>query len=212
MTKTKAKAPVVSVPKTAVERKRRLSPREWVALEAIWEAGDMTLITIAEKCGLSPRAVQGHMAAHKIIRGIKKGELRKRADEAIAIAHADDAAILITRIRETKEEHFKMVDGLGKLTWAEIIKAKKELLPMASITMNLKALDIAITNIKKIREEKWALLGLDKEDASEDEGLPDLVVSELTADQVMALRNRDHTLELEELPEIEEVVDDVVDE
>jgi hypothetical protein len=139
------------------------------------------------------------MFEYEVKRGSKASETRKKVAEEIAKAHVEDTAILVARIRETKEEHYKMVSGLGKLTWQEIVNAKTSGVPFAASLPNLKALETAINNIKKVREEKWSLLGLDKEDVSEDEGLPDLIVSELTADQVEQLRSRDHTA-FDELP------------
>jgi hypothetical protein len=141
------------------------------------------------------------MSEYKIVRGSTAEKIRKKVEDELEKAHVEDTAIIVARIRETKEEHYKMVSGLGKLTWAEILNAKQKNLPVSSVAANLKALETAIGNIKKIREEKWAILGLDKEDITEDEGLPDLVVSELTADEVTKLRNRDHTA-FDELPDV----------
>ena len=45
--------------------------------------------------------------------------------------------------------------------------------------------------LTKARMERYAVLGLDKDDYVDEDGLPELVISELTAAQIEELRNRD---------------------
>ncbi|MCY1300238.1 hypothetical protein D9M70_497990 [compost metagenome] len=81
---------------------------------------------------------------------------------------------------------------------------------------NLKALDNAMTVLKKAREERYAVLGLDRSDYVDDSALPELVISELTNEQIEAMRDRQEdsddslpTLEEEgELPDEDEVVEE----
>ncbi|MDR8301018.1 DNA-binding protein, partial [Acinetobacter baumannii] len=61
----------------------------------------------------------------------------------------------------------------------------------AAIQQNLKALEIASNVLAKIRQERYAVLGLDKPDAVDATQLPELVIEELTADQVQQLKERD---------------------
>jgi hypothetical protein len=56
---------------------------------------------------------------------------------------------------------------------------------------NLKALETAMTVLLKARQERWAVLGLDKADYIDEEGLPELHISELTALEIEDLRNRE---------------------
>lgn len=54
-----------------------------------------------------------------------------------------------------------------------------------------KALDVAMTTLKKAREERYAVLGLDRDDFVASEDLPELVISELTAEQIEKMRATD---------------------
>lgn len=195
-----AKAEAKEATEDAKEKFNRLTPRQWASVEAAYMAGTMTQQRLAEKFGVSKRAIQRHMTNKKIVAGGKAEEHREAVINEIGKSQIDDAQVLAARIRETKEEHYKMVAGLGKLTWAEVLKAKSDGAPISVAMNNLKALNEAIKNIKMVREEKWAVLGLDKDTFIDEDGLPALVISELTAEQVEALRNRDHT-EFDELPE-----------
>ena len=49
--------------------------------------------------------------------------------------------------------------------------------------------------LKKAREERYAVLGLNREDYVDEEGLPELVISELTEEQVEQLRARDNDMD-----------------
>jgi AraC-like DNA-binding protein len=181
----------------------RMSARKWAEAEALWEAGEITVNELATKFGLSRQAFQRHFKAHGVVFGSKKVELKKAVSEGVTKAVQEDAQILAARIKETKEEHYKMASGLAKLTWAEILKAKQDSVPVGTAIMNLKALDTAASVLKKTREERYAVLGLDK-DAVDENDVPELVISELTADQIEALRNRS----FQEIDEIDVEVDE----
>jgi hypothetical protein len=189
-----SKAKIKVVAKVATKAvATRLNPKQWAELEALWEIGAMTRKSMAEKFNTTERSIQRHMLDKKIVRGSKSAEHRDKINEAVVEIQVDEATILAARIRETKEEHYKMVSGLGKLAWAEILKAKQEKSPLAVAMNSLKAINEAITIIKKAREEKWALLGLDKDTYIDEDGIPELLISELTAEEVVALRARNHT-------------------
>ena len=176
----------------------RLTPKQWAEAEALWESGEVTLDDLAAKFGKDKSAFSRHFDKNGIKKGAKRDEHKKRVADEVTKAAIDDATVLAARIKETKEEHYKMFAGLAKLTWAEILAAKKDGKPVAIAMHNLKALDAAMTVLKKAREERYAVLGLDRSDFVDENALPELVISELTADQVEQLRNRNFT-EMDEL-------------
>jgi hypothetical protein len=182
------KAPVAAAPKT---KHARLTPKQWAEAEALWESGEVTLADLAARFGKHRSAFSAHFDKKGIKRGAKKAEHAAAVKEAVTTAAIDDATILAARIKETKEEHYKMASGLAKLSWNEILLAKQDGRPVATALNNLKALDAAMTVLKKAREERWAVLGLDREDAMDEDGLPELIISELTAEQIEALRSRE---------------------
>jgi hypothetical protein len=182
------KATAVAAPKT---KHARLTPKQWAEAEALWESGEVTLEDLAARFGKHRSAFSAHFKAKGIEKGKKKEEHKAAVKEEVTKAAIDDATVLAARIKETKEEHYKMAAGLAKLSWNEILLAKSEGRAVSTALNNLKALDAAMTVLKKAREERWAVLGLDRDDAMDEDGLPDLVISELTAEQIEALRERD---------------------
>lgn len=194
--------------KPVKKQKPKLSAREWAQATALWESGEVTLSDLATKFD---RHEQSFIAYFKL-RGIKKGSNRAKTmakvEAAVEKQALSDAEIIAGRIRETKEEHYKMASGLAKLTWGEILKAKQDGVPVGTAINNLKALDTAMAVLKKAREERYAVLGLDRPDAIDENDVPELVISELTADQIEALRARS----FRELNELDAVSVEDIDE
>lgn len=175
----------------AVKTPTRMTPRQWAEAEALWEAGEVTLDDLAARFDKDRSAFVRYFKKHGIVKGSRAAARKEEVKEAVAAAGIDEATVLANRIRETKEDHYKMSSALAKLVWAEVLTAKKDEKPFSAIKDNLKALDNAINVLMKARMERFAILGLDKDDYVDEDGLPELVISELTAAQIEELRNRD---------------------
>jgi len=177
--------------KPAVKPSSRLTPKQWAEAEALWESGEVTLDDLATKFSKHKSNFSRHFDKKGIKRGAKAEVHKKRVADAVTAAGVDDATVTASRIRETKEEHYKMASGLSKLIWAEILGAKSKEQPLSVATANLKALDIAATGLAKLRNERWAILGLDRSDYIDGDVIPELVISELTAAQIQELQAKD---------------------
>lgn len=187
-----------SVVKATTSSYKRMTPKQWAEADALWASGEVTLAQLRKRFGKSNKSFTDRF--EKL--GIKKGEGAKahaeKVKEEVTKASVEDATIMAARIKETKEEHYKMASGLAKLTWAEILRTKQDGVPIGTALTNLKALDSAMTVLKKAREERYAVLGLDRADAVDENEVPELVISELTAEQITALQERSFS-ELDEL-------------
>lgn len=172
-------------------KKKRLTPKQWAEAEALWASGEMTKERLGSKFGVSGHAIFLHMQKKGIKKGEKAEEHKKKVSEAVTSAAVDDATITAARIRETKEEHYKMSAAIAKMSFNEILEAKRNGSPVAVAMNNLKAFDAAMNVLQKARMERWAVLGLDRADSIDEDGLPELLISELTADQIQELRDRD---------------------
>ena len=187
MTKsTKEETPVV---------KRRMTARQWTEAETLYALDEASIIMIAKKYDVSKQTVFQHMQRAGVKRGSKAAEHAKKVADAVVTGIVGDAGILASRIRETKEDHYKMAAGLAKLTWAEILKTKNDGVPVSAAINNLKALDSAMSVLKKAREERYSVLGLDRTDFVDEESLPELVISELNVEQIAMLQSRDDDFE-----------------
>lgn len=170
--------------------KKRPTPRAWKKAETMWASGTTNVVEICDMLGVTRQVVWQHMRDKGIKRGQNADIHAQKLKEELDKTLAEDASVAATRARETKEEHYKMASGLAKLAWTEILQAKANGTPLAAATNNLKAIDTAMNVLSKARVERWTILGLDKEKRGGEDILPELVVSELTAEQVDALRNK----------------------
>jgi hypothetical protein len=175
------------------ERKqhKRLTPKEWAKAETLWESGEVTQAALARKFDITEQAIHLHMKRHGKKHGAKAEENKRKVAEKVTAGLYEDAAVTAARIRETKDQHYQMASGIAKLAWSEVLKAKQDGAPMSSVGPNLKALDSAMTVLSKARAERWAVLGLDRPDHVDEDGIPELMISELSQEQVDQLRNRE---------------------
>ena len=175
-----------------VSKYARMTPKMWKQAEALWETGEFTLKQLADRFGKTESAFTKHFAKKGVKRAFRAEEVKSRVTEEVVKSSAAEVSVIVERIRETKEEHYKMSAALAKLTWAEILQAKKKEAPVATALGNLKALDTAMNVLKKAREERYAVLGLNAEqDDGDDDLLPKLIISELTPEQIAELQERD---------------------
>lgn len=180
--------------KTTLERRKTFEPlngRQWAEADALWETGESTLSALGRRFDRDPSLFANSFKLRGIVKNSASKEIAVRVKAEIQNLAVGEASILAARIKETKEEHYKMSSGLAKLTWSEMLRAKTENLPFSAVLNNLKSLDMAMTILKKAREERYSLLGMNDDNYLDVESLPDLVIKELTADQVDMLRNRD---------------------
>lgn len=186
------------------EKKTTPKPKQWAEAEALWALGEATRDEIAKKLDVTPTAVSLHMKKVGVKRGSKAEEHRRRIAEQVTDAATGDAAIYAQRIKETKDDHYMMSRTLARMTWEELANCKKTGSPLSVATSNLKAIESAMAIISKARQERWAILGLDRPDAVDTNELPELVIEELTAEQIEDLRNRDFNDFVEEIEELED--------
>lgn len=194
MTEEAVKKPTRAKPKTsrASSRKgKRLNASEKAEAITLWRLGETTLDELATKF------TRNRLTFIRLFNeeGVTKGEAReaheKKVAEAVEAAAIGDVAEVAKRVKETKEDHYKMSQGLGKLTWQLIVECKKANKPFVSIAGELKALRYASAILKSTREEKYALLGLNEKESDDDKDPEDLVIREISLDEIQErLRNQ----------------------
>lgn len=170
---------------------KRVTGKQWAEIEALWEASAIPVEDLAAKYGRAKSTLLRHFKSKGIIQGSKVAKTKQAVATKLETAAVTEASIVALRIKETKEQHYKMASGLAQLTWAEILKTKTDGVPVAAAANNLKALDSAMNVLKKAREERFAILGLDRPDAVDPDELPELIIAELTPEQIKVLRDAD---------------------
>lgn len=182
--KDKGKKPATSSKKPI----RRMTTTQRAEAIALWEAGDITLDGLSKKFGKSRQAFLRLFEREGIKKGSKSAETAKRVTDAVEAGLIDSAAETAKRIRDTKEEHYRMSSTLAKLTWKTIADAQAKNEAIGTKLNDMKALKMAAEVLSTVREERYAVLGLNEKVHDDDTPLPDLVIRELTQDQIDAMQ------------------------
>lgn len=163
---------------------KQLNEAEKVEAIELWKAGSTTLDELAEKFDRSRLTFLRLFNAEGVAKGESKGNYEKKIKEAVEAASVGDIELIATRAKETKDEHYKMASGLSKLAWSLIVEAKRENRKFNLIAGDLKALKYAADVMKTTREERYAVLGLNEKESKDDDDIGDLVVREITEEEI----------------------------
>lgn len=151
---------------------------------AFWKSGTMTLEELSKKFKVDTRTLSRLFEKMNAKKGETAEATKKIAAEAVESSITSDAIIYAQRVKDTKEEHYKMANTLAKLIYSKIVQAEKQGLPTSGTAGDMKALNIALASLKIAREERYATLGIRADDVAEDKPLPDLIVQELTVEDI----------------------------
>jgi hypothetical protein len=167
---------------------KRLNEAEQTEAIALWQAGSTTLDELAEKFHRSRGTFIRLFNAKGVAKGEKSAEHTRKVAEAVETAALGDVEVIAQRIKETKDEHYKISSGLTKLVWGLIVQARQDKRAYSTIGPDLKALKYAADIFKTTRDEKYALLGLNERESPDDEEIADLIVQEITQEEIIAQR------------------------
>lgn len=118
---------------------------------------------------------------------IKPGVAKSSAEAAAAEAERE---ALIGKIRETKDNDYKFTSFLQRKVMHIVTEAEKAHKPMGAVMDDIKAVKAAIEAINAGTNNKWRILGLDKENSQADLVLPELPIRELTPAEMIIMRDR----------------------
>ena len=195
--------------------RKNLKPSEWAEIEATWALGEHTLAELADKYDIHPAYLSRTMSK----RGIKKGQDRKKVDEAvkdtILESIKDDAEITAKRIKETKEEHYRYAQVLSKVLFSKVAQAIKDKKAVGDLKEDVITLKNAITALKQAREDRYTILGLDR-DPDMDEETPRLIIDRMTPEEIdeaqtFRAEELDTSLSIEELQELQKELEGALD-
>jgi transposase-like protein len=164
---------------------KRLTDAEWAQVKTIWELGTMSLQEIADKYGVARQTLWRRLKDAGIERGSRAHESAQPIeDEAARIAQ-----ITAKRVTETRESHYSFAEALSKMVMDAVLRARKEGRAISSADPDLAALNKAIKGLEVLRKERYAILGLDREDGDPNEE-PELLISEMTPEMIQSVQDQ----------------------
>lgn len=168
--------------------RRHLTVSQRSEIAALYRTGEFTISGLAEKFGRSEVTIVKVLKQAKAVKGEAKLETERKLAEKFAAkmeeAVLDEASVLANRIKETRDETYKMSSAIAKLMFSSVIEAKKAGLAVAALNNDLKALMRASQIVESTLKCRFTSLGVKENDDNAERPLPALVIQELTAQQI----------------------------
>lgn len=165
-------------------------------------AGEMSIAAIARRYQASHKTISNIAAKNGVVFGETRQKVADQIRAELETRAASRAVELAERVEATKEKHFIFADQLTRYQMHIISEAVKEKRAMGTITGDLKAIQFAAQNLKILREEKYAVLGMNEEESGDGE-LPSLVIKELSQEDIKAMGDRGMDEDDISVPELE---------
>lgn len=176
-------------PKKTSRKRAPLSKKAWAQISALWAIGEVTLTDLSDKFNVAPETISRKMKALGVTKGERAEEHAAEVKKEVEQASIDDAKVTASRIKETKEEHYRNSRALAGAAMRVLADATKKNLPLATAEPDLKAIERAIKIQDSALKQRWTILGLDKDDIDSDD-LPNLQITEMTADQIIEVQRQ----------------------
>lgn len=158
---------------------------------ALWKSGTVTLEDLSVRFNKRKETMSKMLKAAGAVKGSDAADIAAKAAAVVETRLLGDVEVHMQRIAAAKEQHFKMTDGLAKLAWSEIVRARQSGLDIAGLKDLMQTLKLAGDVIGGARKELWVVLGIEEFDNSKElEDLPELTVRELTQGEVVELASQ----------------------
>jgi prophage DNA circulation protein len=175
---------------------RRLSDAEFAEAKELYELGQLGLVELADKYGVSRQALSKRLKGAGAVKGSRAHEIAAAASAAAKSAAASSAAAVAERFADKRAEWIEetRLEGVQALKQARLLARKTvadqlrlgstgAAAPMAAIDDDLKAIarfnKILIDNISE------ALRILKSDELIEEDNLPTLQISDLTDAEIL---------------------------
>lgn len=169
---------------------RSLTVAQRAEAASLWRSGSVTLDDLAKKFKKRPETFSRLFTRMGVEKGSGAAAAMRKAEEAIAARTATDAEETLKRIAQVKDTHFKMTQSIAVMAFRELQQAKTAGIDVAGLKDALGSYKLMTEILGNSRKELWALLSVEKHDATEElSDLPDLTVRELTQSEVAQLRD-----------------------
>jgi transposase-like protein len=183
--------------KSATSARRHLTTSQKAEAVALWRTGSVTLGDLSKRFGKRPETFSALFKRMGVKKGSAAEEHTARVAAAVETKILTDVEEHARRVAQAKEDHYKMSNGLAKLVWAEIVRARQAELKIEGLKETMQTLRLAAEVISNSRKELWTVLKIEDADKNKElEDLPELQVRELTDNEIGQLQKQGDVDEL----------------
>lgn len=175
---------------TTKRKYARLTPATWATIEGLWASGSATLPEIAERFGVSARAIQSHMSQRGIGKGSAAEALAAEVRSGVLSRTMGEPDDLVARAAAIREGAVQGAEKVERLLHAALDAAAADPGKVFALAASAKALALAAQTLERLHKLKRSALGLGDDDTLSDE-LPTLLIEDLSASDIAAMREDD---------------------
>lgn len=173
----------------------RLSDAQWAEIRELYALGEASASELADRYGVTPSALSQHFKKHSVIKGSRAGEIAKKVEEEVKAAHV--AAVVNfesqrrQRIEKTREDTYKSLEFIGLKTMQLLSQAASATPPRtpAAVLNDLKAMRLAAAIVEQTRVGRLQVLQADRD--IDETALPQLVIDDLSPEDIKKIQERD---------------------
>lgn len=169
---------------------RHLTAAEKAEAISLWRLGVVTIEQLSEKFGKDRSTFLRLFNEAGVAKGEAAAAHAEKIAEKIEKESVDDAAVLAERIKETKENSYKLAKAIERKIAAEMIDAQTKKLPISSKLMDFKALKEASQALRVTREERYAVLGIADGEKDLEDDIPELQIKELSKQEIEEIQRQ----------------------
>jgi transposase len=169
--------------------KVHMSARDIATARGWREKEGMTIEAIAAHFKKSPSTIQKLFRRLGVKKGARAAELADKIEKKMDEEVLTDAIIRTRRIKETREDTYRMAVMITKLSMSEIVEAKKRGESVAVQMSSQRVYNTAMATLRAGQEIRNLSLGIKDGEDPADENLPDLLLTELTPEEILAIQS-----------------------
>lgn len=177
----------------------RISDEDWSKARDDWASGEMTLVEIADRTGVSIRSLQNNFDAH----GIAKGSAVRAASSAAALAAVADLPADLGE--DPKAIALEGARRIERAVLAQLALVESDPSSAFRASSAFKAFDAAASTLSRVYSLKREILGFDN--AGEKE-IPALTIRFMNDEDVAELRQSQEEYDEDDGDEVTSLTDD----
>jgi hypothetical protein len=190
------------------KKPNNLSPKDYSEAKSMWKSGNYTLKVLAEKFGISVTAFNRRFKRDNIKKGCEADRHQKAVEEILKSSSTPIEANTASIIAERQEFVHRVIEHFGKRSANIIMTCSKENKPLASVSEDLKALQVA----QKIVSDGWdvtaKMFGLDK-NQSKIKKLTELKIDVLSEEALKEIKEAQRSQESDPIDEPFQIEHDI---
>lgn len=163
-------------------RAKRLLPKQWLEVVQMARSG-VPVAVIADSFKVQKSTIYRGLKERHVVIGAY-------TTPSAQFEESKERLKLIERVRETKENDYRYTEFLQRRSIKLLMDAERDGVKASTTLEDMRALKTAMEIVRAGTDNKWRILGLDKDHEDVDRELPELPIREMSQIEIDAERDK----------------------